>query len=83
MIPHLNPKKYERISPIQTGWADTPMSTKTIAARSISDRGLKAEKMPTESAMIIQRTAPPITSEAVTRAASMIASLSCARVAYE
>ena len=33
--------------PIQTGWAEMPMSTNTIAARSIKDRGRRAERMPT------------------------------------
>ena len=46
-----------------------PISTKTIAARSISDRGLSAERIPIGSASSIQRIAPPKTSEAVTGAA--------------
>jgi hypothetical protein len=74
-MPHLTPKKYEKISPIHTGCAETPIRTKTIAARSINDRGRNAEKIPTESPMIIQRTAPPKTSDAVTGAAFLIFSL--------
>ena len=48
--PSLKPKKYAKISPIQTGCAEIPIRTKTIAVRSNSERGLSAEKIPTESA---------------------------------
>ena len=54
------------MSPIQTGCAETPMSTNTMPARSISDRGLIAEMMPTGNESSSQKTAPPNTSEAVT-----------------
>ncbi len=81
-MPHLTPKKYEKMSPIQTGCADTPIRTNTIAALSTSERGLSAEKIPTESPMIIQRTAPPNTSDAVTGAACLIVSSRLAPVAY-
>ena len=49
-----------------------PNRTKTVAARSISDRGRKAESIPMGNAISIQRIAPPKTSEAVTGAASRI-----------
>jgi hypothetical protein len=45
------------------------MRTKTIAALSKSERGFIAERIPTPSPIIIQSTAPPKTSEAVTGAA--------------
>ena len=57
------------MSPIHTGWAEMPTSTKTMAIRSRSDRGLSAERIPIGSAISIQKTAPPKTSEAVTGAA--------------
>ena len=40
-----------------------------MAIRSSSDRGRSAERIPTGSAISIQKTAPPNTSEAVTGAA--------------
>ncbi len=48
------------------------MSTKVIAVRSISERGRRAERMPTGTETSIQRMAPPSTSEAVTGAAAAI-----------
>jgi hypothetical protein len=47
-----------------------PISTKTIADRSNSERGLSAERIPIGIASSIHRIAPPITKEAVTGAAS-------------
>jgi hypothetical protein len=70
--PSLTPNVYSRINPIQTGCADTPIRTNTIANRSTNERGLSAEKIPIERPRIIQRTAPPNTSDAVTGAASLI-----------
>ena len=46
-----------------------PTSTKTIALRSVRERGRNADSTPTGTAIIIQRIAPPNTSEAVTGAA--------------
>ena len=46
------------------------MSTKVIDARSKSERGRSAERMPSGIAISIQSTAPPKTSDAVTGAAS-------------
>ena len=59
------------------------MSTKVIAMRSKSDRGLSAEKTPTGSETIIQRIAPPKTRDAVTGAAAKTMSLTSCRVANE
>src|SRR5689334_7784242 len=70
--PSFTPNTYSKIRPIQIGCAETPIRTNTIAVLSISDRGFRAEKIPTERPIIIQRTAPPNTSEAVTGAASLI-----------
>ena len=72
-----------RISPIQTGWAEIPISTKIIAPRSKSERGLSAERIPIGIATSIQRIAPPITRDAVTGAARLMISLTGCRVAYE
>ena len=57
-----------------------PIRTKTIAARSISERGRSAERIPTGSASSIQKTAPPKTSEAVTGAASQTMSFTSWRL---
>jgi len=67
--PNLKPKKYANRSPIHTGWAEIPIRTKTMANRSSSERGRSAERIPTGSAISIQKTAPPKTSDAVTGAA--------------
>ena len=55
--------KYDRSSPSQTGCAEIPISTNTIAPLSNSDRGRRAERIPIGSAISIQRMAPPMTSE--------------------
>ena len=81
--PHLNPTKYCSRSPIQTTGAEIPMRMKIIAPRSISDRGLSAERIPIGSAISIQRIAPPTTSAAVTGIASPTISFTERRFAYE
>src|ERR671925_2108159 len=72
-----------RIRPIQTGCAEIPISTNTMADRSNSDRGRSAERIPIGTAISIQTTAPPNTREAVTGAASFTISVTGWRVAYE
>ena len=62
--------KYAKISPIQSGCAEMPMRTNVIAARSKSDLGRRAERIPMGIASRSQKNAPPNTSEAVTGAAS-------------
>ena len=55
--------------PIQTGWAEMPRRTKTIAPLSMTERGFTAESTPIGIETSSQRIAPPKTSEAVTGAA--------------
>ena len=57
------------MSPIQTGCAEIPIRTKTIATLSKSERGRSAERTPMGMASKSQKKAPPKTSEAVTGAA--------------
>jgi hypothetical protein len=64
--------KYERIRPIQTGWALIPISTKTIENRSRSDLGRRADRIPIGIASRSQKTIPPKSSDAVTGAAFAI-----------
>ena len=45
--PPLEPDEYCRMSPIQTTGSEIPISTKIIDARSKSDLGLSADRMPT------------------------------------
>ncbi len=68
------------MSPIQTGCAATPMSTNTIAARSSSDRGRTAERIPIGSEIASQKIAPPKTSDAVTGAVRAITSFTSSRL---
>src|SRR5436309_133139 len=76
---HLKPNAHCRINPIQTTGALIAISTKTMAARSPSDLGLSAEKIPIGSATSIQRTAPPNTIEAVTGASVRIVCVTSTR----
>src|ERR1044072_6166806 len=69
--------------PIQTGWADTPISTNTIELRSNSERGLMADRIPRERAMRSHKPAPPITREAVTGAAEKTRVFTGSRFANE
>ena len=71
------------MSPIHTGWAEMPISTNTIAARSISERGRSAERTPTGMAISIQKTTPPNTREAVTGAALPTIELTSWRLAND
>ena len=71
------------MSPIQTGCAETPISTKVIEVRSKSERGRSAERIPRGRAIISQRTAPPITREAVTGAAERTRLFTGSRLAKE
>ena len=63
------PKKYESISPIQTGWAETPIRTKVIRPLSVSERGRNADSIPIGKAINSQTMVPPITSDPVTGSA--------------
>ena len=45
--------------PIQTGWAEMPMRTKTIAPLSMTERGFTADSTPIGIETSSQRTAPP------------------------
>jgi hypothetical protein len=56
---------------------------KIVANRSVSDRGLSAETMPTGNAIRSIRTMPPKTSEAVTGAAEKMMSLTSCRFAND
>ena len=69
--------------PIQIGCAETPTRTNVIDARSNSDRGLNAERIPIGRAIIIQAIAPPKTSDAVTGAALATSELTDSRLAKE
>ena len=71
------------MSPIQIGCAETPIRTNVIEARSNSDRGRNAERIPIGSAMSIQAIAPPKTSDAVTGAALPTSELTDSRFANE
>src|SRR5262252_10510816 len=68
---------------MKNGGNEIPIRTNTIADRSSSDLGLSAERIPNGSEIIIQRTAPPKTREAVTGAAALITSLTLRRFANE
>src|ERR1044072_8340994 len=81
--PSFTPNPYSKLRPSQIGGANTQIRTNPIAVLSISDRVFRAEKIPTERPIIIQRTAPPNTSEAVTGAASLIRSLTLWLVAND
>ncbi len=79
----MKPNEYWRMSPIQTTGREMPMSTKIIDARSKSDRGLSADRMPTGRAISIHRIAPPMTSDAVIGTDSPIMSLTLRRLTKE
>ena len=74
---------YARTRPIQSGCADTPISTKTMPNLSISERGLRAEMSPIGIAISSQTTAPPMTSDIVTGAARPITSTTGCRLRCE
>src|SRR6266542_579459 len=67
--------KKEKISPIQIGCAEIPIRTNVIETRSKSERGRRAERMPTGIAISIQTMIPPKASEAVTGAADAMIEL--------
>ena len=72
-----NPRA-ERITPIHTGCAETPIGTNTIDVLSSSERGRNADEDPDrERRSVIHSNAPPkLTSEAVTGAAGRAPSCS-------
>ena len=74
---------YARTRPIQSGCADTPISTKIMPTLSSSERGLRAEMSPIGIAISSQTTAPPITSDIVTGAARPITSSTGCRLRCE
>lgn len=71
--------KYAAISPIQTGWAEMPISTSVIVSRSSSDRGRSADRMPAGIETSSQAIMPPKTSDAVTGAARSTTSFTLRR----
>src|SRR6266540_1565021 len=68
------------MSPSHAGCAETPISTNTMPARSISERGRIAEYTPIGIASRSQKTTPPSTSENVTGAARRTISLTSWRL---
>ena len=76
-------KNQRRTRPSQIGCAEIPISTKMTAARSKSERGRSAERMPSGIAISIQTTIPPKISDSVTGAARMTRSVTGSRFATE
>ena len=60
-----------------------PISTKIIDARSISDRGRSAERIPIGIERDSQKKAPPNTSDAVTGASCPMMKLTLWRLTYD
>ena len=80
MFVRVKPNNHAKISPIHIGCAEIPIRTNVIAPRSKSDRGRRAERTPIGTAISIQKIAPPITSDAVTGAASAMMWLTLSRL---
>ncbi len=71
------------MSPSQIGCTEIPIRTKSIAARSKSERGLSAERIPIGIEISIQKTAPPKSSEAVIGAARLSVVFTSSRLVVE
>ena len=69
-----------RTRPSHAGCAETPISTKIIPARSSSERGRKAERIPIGNGDQQPDDAPPTTSENVTAGAQRTISLTSCRL---